>query len=55
MTMVAMATSALSVFGALILIWELDRPFDGFLRVSSEPMRVAMAGVSELETPPATP
>ncbi len=34
MVAVAMAASALSVFGALVVIWELARPFDGFLAVS---------------------
>jgi len=51
---IAMASSALSVFGALVLIWELDRPFDGFMAVSSEPMRIAIAGVGDAETPPKT-
>jgi len=30
---------ALSVAGALFLVLELDRPFDGFIQISSEPMR----------------
>ena len=33
-----MIASALCAAGALYLILELDRPFDGFLRISSEPM-----------------
>ena len=34
----ALIASALCVTGALFLILELDRPFDGILRISSEPM-----------------
>jgi Protein of unknown function (DUF4239) len=30
---------ALSVAGALFLVLELDRPFDGFIQISSEPIR----------------
>jgi Trk-type K+ transport system membrane component len=52
MAMVAMVVSALSVFGALVLIWELDRPFDGFLPVSSEPMQIAITGVGGKDTQP---
>jgi len=33
---------ALSVSGALFLVLELDRPFDGFIQISSEPMRNAL-------------
>jgi hypothetical protein len=33
---------ALSVSGAMFLILELDRPFDGLLRISSAPMRAAV-------------
>lgn len=33
---------ALSVAGALFLVLELDRPFDGFIQISSEPMRNAL-------------
>ncbi|MFT3883214.1 MAG: DUF4239 domain-containing protein [Gemmatales bacterium] len=33
---------ALSVAGALFLVLELDRPFTGYLQISSEPMRNAL-------------
>ena len=35
----ALAASALCVSGAIFLILELNRPFDGLMRISSEPMR----------------
>lgn len=53
MSVVAMLASALSVFGALVLIWELDRPFDGFMKVSAESMRIAIAGAGEKDKLPA--
>ena len=34
----ALIVAALSVSGGILLILELDRPFDGFIRISSEPM-----------------
>ncbi|MBI3407242.1 MAG: DUF4239 domain-containing protein [Planctomycetes bacterium] len=34
---------ALSVAGAIFLILELDRPFDGFIQISSAPMRNTLA------------
>ena len=34
----ALIASALCVAGAIFLIRELDRPFDGLMRISSEPM-----------------
>jgi hypothetical protein len=34
----AFVISAVAVSGAIFLILELDQPFDGFLRISSEPM-----------------
>jgi hypothetical protein len=34
----ALAISAVSVAGAVFLILELDRPFSGIVRISSEPM-----------------
>lgn len=34
---------ALSVAGALFLVLELDRPFDGYIQISSEPLRNALA------------
>ena len=39
---VALMLAALSVSGAIFLILELDMPFDGILRISSEPMRNAL-------------
>jgi nitric oxide reductase large subunit len=38
----AQATAALAVAGAIFLILELDHPFDGFVRISSEPMLNAL-------------
>lgn len=38
----AMLLSALSVAGAIFLIMELDLPFDGLVRLSSNPMRHAL-------------
>jgi hypothetical protein len=35
---VALAISAVSVAGAIFLVLELDRPFGGMVRISSEPM-----------------
>ena len=39
--------AALSVSGAIFLILELDMPFDGILRISSEPMRNALEHVGQ--------
>lgn len=38
---------ALSVGGALFLIAEMDGPFDGLLKVSSEPMRYTLAHLNQ--------
>jgi hypothetical protein len=38
----ALMVSALAVTGAIFLILELDRPFDGLLQVSSLPLRAAL-------------
>lgn len=38
----ALTVSAIAVSGAIFLILELDQPFDGVIRISSEPMRNAM-------------
>ena len=38
----ALIASALCVSGAIFLILELDRPFDGLLRISSDPMQTAL-------------
>ncbi|MBA3962868.1 MAG: hypothetical protein H0X40_13365 [Chthoniobacterales bacterium] len=35
----ALMIASLSVSGGILLILELDRPFDGFIKISSEPMR----------------
>lgn len=39
----ALMISALAVSGAIFLILELDQPFSGTIRISSEPMRNAMS------------
>lgn len=39
----ALVISALSVSGAVFLIMELDRPFGGYVRIPSEPMRSALS------------
>ena len=38
----AMFLCALSVAGAILLVLELDHPFDGFLQISSAPMRMTL-------------
>jgi hypothetical protein len=40
---VALLFCALSVAGAIFLILELDRPFDGLIQLSSDPLRRALA------------
>jgi hypothetical protein len=40
---VVLMVCALSVSGALFLILEMDRPFEGFMRVSSAPLKDALA------------
>jgi hypothetical protein len=42
-----LAVCALSVAGAVFLITELDKPFDGLLKVSAEPMRFAYAHLNQ--------
>lgn len=42
-----LAIGALSVAGALFLILELDRPFDGLMRISNAPLRSALATIEE--------
>jgi len=37
-TILALTVSAVAVSGAIFLILELDQPFGGFIRISSEPM-----------------
>jgi hypothetical protein len=41
-TILALTVSAVAVSGAIFLILELDQPFGGFLRISSEPMMNAL-------------
>jgi hypothetical protein len=37
----------LSVSGALFLVLEMDKPFDGIMRVSSAPLRAALTRLGE--------
>ena len=37
--------SAISVSAAIFLILELDQPFDGLIRISSGPLRSALANI----------
>lgn len=39
--------AALSVAGAIFLILELDRPFDGMIQISSKPMRTALSHLGQ--------
>jgi hypothetical protein len=39
------AISTLSVAAAVFLIFELDGPFEGIIRISSAPMRFALASL----------
>jgi hypothetical protein len=43
----AMLIGALSVAGALFLILELDRPYDGLMRLSNAPLRTALATLQQ--------
>ena len=38
---------ALSISGAIFLILELDRPFEGFVRISSAPLQNAIAQLGQ--------
>jgi hypothetical protein len=40
--LVTLLICALSVSAALYLVLELDRPFDGFIQISNEPLRKAL-------------
>jgi hypothetical protein len=40
---IAQLMAALSVSGAIYLIMELDQPFNGLIRISSEPMLIALS------------
>jgi hypothetical protein len=42
-TTLTLMLCALSVAGAIFLILELDRPFDGLIRISSAPLQTALA------------
>ena len=44
----AFLVTALSVSGAIFLILELDRSFEGILQVSSAPLHAALARLGEL-------
>jgi hypothetical protein len=44
---VVLIVCALSIAGALFLILELDRPFEGLMQVSSAPVREALARLGE--------
>jgi len=44
----ALLVSALSVSGAIFLILELDRSFEGILQVSSAPLNAALARLGPL-------
>lgn len=46
-TILALMVSAVAVSGAIFLILELDQPFDGFLRISSEPMVNALNQIAK--------
>jgi hypothetical protein len=41
-TTLALTAAAVSVAGAVFLIMELDQPFGGMIRISSEPMVIAL-------------
>jgi hypothetical protein len=43
----ALLLCSLSVAGSIFLIIEMDRPFDGLIKVSSSPVRVALAQLGE--------
>ena len=42
-----MLIGAASVSGALFLVLELDRPYDGLMRLSDQPLRAALAALGE--------
>ena len=44
---VALMASALSVAGAIFLILEMDLPFEGMIRISSEPMLRAISDLTK--------
>jgi len=44
---VAFLVCAISVSGAIFLIMELDRSFDGLIQISSTPLRSALAQLGQ--------
>jgi len=46
-TIFALVVSAVAVSGAILLILELDQPFGGIIRISSEPMVKALSQVAK--------
>ena len=44
---VVLVVCMLSVSGALFLVLELDRPFEGLVRVSDTPLRAVMSHLGE--------
>ena len=42
MTLLSLAVCSLSVASAIFLILDLDHPFEGIIRISGEPLRVAL-------------
>jgi hypothetical protein len=46
-TILALTVSALAVSGAIFLILELDEPFSGPIRISSEPMLNALSQLTK--------
>ena len=51
----ALLVSALSASGALFLILELDQPFHGIIRISSEPVQIALAHLGKETSPNPNP
>lgn len=45
--LVVLVVCMLSVAGAVFLVLELDRPFDGIMRISSAPLRAALSRLGE--------
>lgn len=44
--LISLMIAALSVSGGILLILELDRPFDGFIRISSTPMHHTLSSLA---------
>lgn len=44
--LVSLMIAALSVSGGILLILELDRPFNGFIRISSAPMHHTLTSLA---------